>query len=243
MLPWFPEGRGAGSGSLPPIVLNQQVDLPERTKAEMRPYEASEPYTTGSAYICLALCPPIGKQKRYPSLDLTVVHASEVGAPLGRKPILWKLVTDLDVRSLAGAVEKIRWLPVEDRSLPHNPKVGCRAEVAKLRAADRLANLVALFCIVSWRVMWMTMIARTDPEADPALAFTSAEIAILDRLIATSGNRGAKAGTLQFYLTKLARLGGYLARTSDPPPGNTAVWRGLRRIVDIQIGAGLATYG
>jgi len=36
---------------------------------------------------------------------------------------------------------------------------------------------------------------------------------------------------------------GYLARMSDPPPGNTVVWRGLRRLVDIQIGAGLATYG
>ena len=122
-------------------------------------------------------------------------------------------------------------------------KSGCRAEDAKLRTADRLTNLVALFCIVSWRVMWMTMVARADPEADPAVAFTAKEITILDRLIADSGNRGATPRTLQFYLTKLARLGGYLARTSDPPPGNTVIWRGLRRIADIQIGAEIATYG
>lgn len=31
--------------------------------------------------------PPIGKQKRYPALDLTVIHAKERGAPRGRKPI------------------------------------------------------------------------------------------------------------------------------------------------------------
>jgi hypothetical protein len=91
--------------------------------------------------------------------------------------------------------------------------------------------------------MWMTMMARAAPEADPTIAFTATETKILDRLIADSGNRGAKPGTLQLYLTKLSRLGGYLARTSDPPPGNTVVWRGLRRLVDIQIGAGLATYG
>lgn len=196
-------------------------------------------------YKRLRVCPPIGKQKRYPSLDLTVIHASEVGAPSGRKPILWKLVTDLDVRNLAEAIEKIRWYAMRWKIEVFHKilKSGCRAEDAKLRTADRLANLAALFCIVSWRVMWMTMIARTDPKADPALVFTPAEIVILDRLIATSGNRGAKAGTLQFYLTKLARLGGYLARTSDPPPGNTMVWRGLRRLVDIQIGAELATYG
>jgi hypothetical protein len=91
--------------------------------------------------------------------------------------------------------------------------------------------------------MWMTMVARADPEADPTVAFTAKEITILDRLIADNGNRGAKPRTLQFYLTKLARLGGYLARTSDPPPGNTVIWRGLRRIADIQIGAEIATYG
>lgn len=204
-----------------------------------------EQVTLNIQYKRIRVCPPIGKQKRYPSLDLTVIHASEVGAPSGRKPILWKLVTDLDVRNLAEAIEKIRWYAMRWKIEVFHKilKSGCRAEDAKLRTADRLANLVALFCIVSWRVMWMTMIVRTDPKADPALVFTPAEIAILDRLIATSGNRGTKAGTLQFYLTKLARLGGYLARTSDPPPGNTVVWRGLRRLVDIQIGTELATYG
>ena len=47
-------------------------------------------------------------------------------------------------------------------------------------------------------------------------------------------------------MTKLARLGGYLARNSDPPPGNTVLWRGWRRLIDIQIGADLQhcrTYG
>ncbi|MEC3909481.1 IS4 family transposase [Sphingobium sp. CR2-8] len=189
--------------------------------------------------------PPIGKQKRYPALDLTVIHASEVGVPSGRKPILWKLVTDLEVADLDAAIEKIRWYSLRWKIEVFHKilKSGCRAEDAKLRTADRLTNLVALFCIVSWRVLWMTMIARTAPEASPTIVFTATEISILDRLIADSGNRGAKPGTLQFYLNKLSRLGGYLARMSDPPPGNTVVWRGLRRLVDIQIGTELATYG
>lgn len=55
------------------------------------------------------VCPPIGKQKHYPALDLTVIHASEVGAPSGRKPILWKLVTDLEVNELQEAIEKVCW--------------------------------------------------------------------------------------------------------------------------------------
>ena len=51
--------------------------------------------------------PPIGKQKRYPSLDLTVIHASELAPPPGRKPILWKLVTDLEVTSREEAIGSI----------------------------------------------------------------------------------------------------------------------------------------
>lgn len=204
-----------------------------------------EHVTLDIQYKRIHVCPPIGKQKRYPALDLTVIHASEIGVPSGRKPILWKLVTDLEVGDLDGAIEKIRWYSMRWKIEVFHKilKSGCRAEDAKLRTADRLANLVALFCIVSWRVLWMTMMARTAPEADPAIAFTTTEIAILDRLIGDSGNRRAKPGTLQLYLTKLSRLGGYLARTSDPPPGNTVVWRGLQRLVDIQLGAELATYG
>jgi hypothetical protein len=36
-------------------------------------------------------------------------------------------------------------------------------------------------------------------------------------------------------LTKIARLGGYLARANDPPPGNTFMWRGLSRLTDIEL--------
>jgi hypothetical protein len=43
--------------------------------------------------------PPIGKQRRYPALDLTVLHVTERDPPRGREPIEWKLLTDLPVRS------------------------------------------------------------------------------------------------------------------------------------------------
>lgn len=196
-------------------------------------------------YKRIHVCPPIGKQKRYPALDLTVIHASEVGTPSGRKPILWKLVTDLEVNELQEAIENVRWYSMRWKIEVFHKilKSRYRAGGAKLRTADRLANLIALFCIDSWRVMWMTMMALAAPKADPTIAFTATEITILDSLIVDSASRGAQSGALQLYLTKLSRLGGYLARTFDSPPGNTVVWRGLRRLVDIQIGAELATYG
>lgn len=31
-------------------------------------------------------------------------------------------------------------------------------------------------------------------------------------------------------------MGGYLARAHDRPPGNAVIWRGLSRLVDIELG-------
>lgn len=186
--------------------------------------------------------PPIGKQKRYPSLQLAVIHASERGAPKGRKPIEWKLITDLPVRGRAEAIEKINWYAMRGKIEVFHKilKSGCRAEDSKLRTAERLANLMAFFCIMRWRVLWITMLNRLAPDASPTMALTDSEIALLDQLVCDSGNRRCKPGTLSFYLTKLARLGGYLARTGDPPPGNVVVWRGQRGRIPITFQAGVA---
>jgi hypothetical protein len=187
----------------------------------------------------ITVLPPIGKQKHYPALKLTVIHASERGPPKGRKPIEWKLITDLPVRKRSEAIEKINWYALRWKIEVFHKilKSGCKAEDAKLRTAERLANLLAVFCILSWRVLWLTMINRTDPDASPRMALTDTEIALLDHLVRDAGNRRSRPATLAFYLTKLARLGGYLARTGDPSPGIIVIWRGLSRLTDIELGA------
>jgi hypothetical protein len=53
--------------------------------------------------------PPIGKHRKYPPLSLTVIHAWDRGKPKGRKPICWKLLTDLPVESVESAMEKVEW--------------------------------------------------------------------------------------------------------------------------------------
>jgi hypothetical protein len=94
-----------------------------------------EQVTLDIQYKRILVRPLIGKQKRYPALDLTVVHASEVGTPPGRKPVRWKLVTDLKVSSLEEAIEKIRWYAMRWKiEVFHKVlKSGCRAEDARLR--------------------------------------------------------------------------------------------------------------
>jgi hypothetical protein len=117
-------------------------------------------------------------------------------------------------------------------------KSGCRAEDSKLRSAERLANLIAMECILAWRVLWLTMVNRTSPELPAKLVFTDTEIKLLERLVPLKGESRRK--TIGNFLLRLARLGGYLNRTRDMPPGNIVLWRGMARLTDIHIGYCLA---
>jgi hypothetical protein len=185
--------------------------------------------------------PPLGKQKHYPALTLTVIHAEERGMPKNRKKIEWKLITDLPVQSRKDAIEKLEWYSMRWKIEVFHKilKSGCKAEESKLRTAERLVNLISVFCILSWRIFWMTMINRSAPKAPPSVALTKTEIDLLDRLINDRGKMPPKSRVLGTYLIKIARLGGYLARKNDPPAGNIVMWRGLSRLTDIALGAAL----
>jgi hypothetical protein len=56
-------------------------------------------------------------------------------------------------------------------------KSGARAEETKLRTASRLVNLIAVLCIVSWSIFWMTMMNRVEPGADPRAQCTAFRLA------------------------------------------------------------------
>lgn len=185
--------------------------------------------------------PPIGKQKHYPALDLTILHAREAAEPEGRARLDWKLATDLPVAGLDEAVGMLRWYACRWKiELFHKVlKSGCRAEAARLRTAERLTKLIAVLCVVAWRSFWTTMIARAAPDAPAEVALTPTEINALDQVV-PERTRTPPARTLASYVRKLARLGGYLARTRDPPPGNTVMWRGRSRLADIVLGIELA---
>ena len=118
--------------------------------------------------------PPIGKHKRYPTLQLTMIHARELGVPDHRPPIDWRLLTNLPVDSHEAALEKIGWFALRWKIEVFHKilKSGCRAEDAKHRTADRLVKLISVCCILSWQVFWMTMINRSMPAAHPGLALT-----------------------------------------------------------------------
>ena len=84
----------------------------------------------------------------------------------------------------------------------------------------------------------LTAVSRLRAAVDRRRSCRAAplRVNVLDHLVPDTAKVRRRRKTLSHYLTKLARLGGYLARASDPPPGNIVMWRGLSRLTDIQIG-------
>jgi Transposase Tn5 dimerisation domain len=101
-----------------------------------------------------------------------------------------------------------------------------------------LANLIAILCILAWRVLWLCMVNRVSPDLPARLVFTDAEIKLLEHLIPMQGDSRKK--TVSTFLTRLAKLGGYLDRARDAPPGNMVLWRGMARLTDIHLGFSMA---
>lgn len=229
--------RLAGDGKHTIAALMRRIKVKAIHQVEVRDAKGTVSQATVKVkYHRLRVYPPIGKQKQYPPLMLTVIYAQESSTPRGREKIDWKLITNLPVRSRKDAVEKLAWYAMRWRIETFHKilKSGCRAEASKLRTAERIVNLIAMFCVLSWRIFWMTMMNRVAPAAPPLVALTRVETQLLDRLFPGEAER--RKPTLSTYLSKIARLGGYLARTKDSPPGNMVMWRGMSRLTDIELG-------
>lgn len=184
-------------------------------------------------YASMTVCPPVGKQRKYEHQHLQIIHAEEITPPDDRAPIFWKLITNLPVATHTDAVHKLDWYARRwnIETFFKTLKTGCRIEDIRLTTAQRLANCIALCCVVAWRISWLTMLQREDPSASPAAVFTESERILLDREMPP--NQQEKPRDLAFYVTAVARLGGYLNRTHDAPPGTTVIWRGFSRLADL----------
>lgn len=83
------------------------------------------------------------------------------------------------------------------------------------------------------------MLNREAPKAPATLVITATESAVLDEIAKRKGRTPPRRFTVADSLVAIARLGGYLARANDGPPGNKAIWRDLSKLADFTYGATL----
>lgn len=97
-----------GQSTISAVMKRAKVKALHRVEVRDNKGDISEA-TLAVRYERLRLSPPVGKQKKYPSLAVTVIPAQEAEPPKGRECIDWKLITNLPIRSRKDALEKLSW--------------------------------------------------------------------------------------------------------------------------------------
>ena len=173
-----------------------------------------------------------------PALTLQVVEVREVGAPPGREPLHWLLLTSLpttswaEIQRIVGRYAARWWVEEYHKAL----KTGAGVEDSQLERAYRIESLVAVLAVVAVRLLNAKWLARARPE-EPV----EADVFGPEALTLLAGRFGvpAEGWTHRTVLVAMARLGGFLARRHDGLPGWQTIWRGWQRLM--WMGEGVAT--
>lgn len=184
----------------------------------------------------LKLKPPYRPDKKLPEVEVTAILAWEESPPKGVEPIQWLLLTNLPVENAQEAEERIRWyvcrwqIEVYFRIL----KTGCKVEELQLQTRDRLEVALAFYMIIAWRVLYLVMLGRMVPELSCEAVVAPEEWRAV-YIVVQKKKPPRRPPSLGDFLVMMARLGGYLARKGDGPPGPKAIWIGLQRTRDFVI--------
>ncbi|KAG0278291.1 hypothetical protein BGZ96_002452 [Linnemannia gamsii] len=172
------------------------------------------------------------KDEKGKSLQSTCVTVKERDAPLGTKPIVWRLLTNRSIKTLEEAVELIEWYRArwEIELFFDVLKNGCRVEALQLAHQVRLERALALFMIIAWRVARLMRLGRTCPDLDAELFFEPIEWKVAFAMLKKPVPQHPP--TLNQVIRAIAMLGGFLGRKSDGEPGSKTLWTGLQRLFD-----------
>lgn len=163
-------------------------------------------------------------------ISVTCLIAREIGAPEGRKPIEWRLLTNRKIATLEQAAELIEWYRCrwEIETLFHVLKNGCRIEALQLGDIKKLELAVSIYLVVAWRLAHLLKLARIAPERPASDAFEKVEWQAAWLLAEKEPPK--KAPTVREVVRRIAMLGGFLARKGDGEPGVKTLWQGFVRV-------------
>jgi hypothetical protein len=222
------------------------------TQARAFPSQASRPFEVPArhgrqgrstqlqlAFGQMTLLPP-RYERRVSKEPLTVwvIRVWEEQAPEGEEPLEWVLLTSVPTTTLEHAWERVDWYrcrwSVEDYH--QCLKSGCRIEERQLQSVDGLIRLLGLLSPLAVRLLQVRALAREDPERPAHEVIDPVMLAVLAQRCGGS----PATMTLGTFWTEVARLGGYLARAHDGPPGWRTIWKGWLFLQTLLEGAHLA---
>lgn len=204
-----------------------------------RPGKAPRRATLAVRFGPVSLLPP--KYRRgdptLQTMPLWAVYAKEEEPPSGEAAISWLLLTTTPVTSVAEAREKLQWytcrwqIEVFFKIL----KSGCRIEQLQLETAARLRRCLAVYAVVAWRILYLTMESRRVPDLSCEALLAPEEWQALCCFSRRIAQPPAEPPTLLDATKMIAQLGGFLGRAGDGLPGPATLWQGMQRLADIVV--------
>lgn len=176
------------------------------------------------------------KKKNSPlrKVSINVVMAIEEGVPDG---LCWIFLTTLAIDSFEDIVKVVdcylcRWeIEIFFKVL----KSGCKVEERYLSSIDRMEVILALFCVISWRIMYAMMLGRICPQIPCDHVFSQAEWKSVYKVLYSKAQLPDEPPTLNTFIKMIAILGGYVEGKKAGPPGIKVIWKGMSRMVDFAI--------
>jgi hypothetical protein len=215
-----------------PVVGHMQVRVPRRPGRPEHEVTLQVRATAGQ------IQPPRHRQAGEPNTPqpVSILCATEVEPPAGEEPIQWILVTTREVTSAAAACQMVRYYArrwVIER-WHFTLKSGCRVERLQIDDAASLKNALAVYGVVAWRLLWMTHLARVEPEQPAAAVVGLAERVVLEEAT------GQPVGTVREAVRAIAKLGGFAGTPAMGEPGVKSLWLGWRQLEAMVAGYRLA---
>lgn len=189
--------------------------------------------TVQVAYAAVELAAPGKKHGNYDdqTLPIWAVRVWEKNTPAGEEPLEWILLTNVPVKKIADAHQRIDWYerrPIIEE-YHKGMKTGCRIESMQFDKIKRLEPAIALLSVVTTTLLQLRDAARQpDAACRPARQIIGGDyIAVLKSHF---GNRLKTEPTILEFFMHVARLGGHQNRKADGMPGWITLWRGWERL-------------
>jgi hypothetical protein len=180
---------------------------------------------------------PADSAATMPCVTVNVVYLRERNPPEGEPPIEWLLPTDLLVDTLQAVLLVLkyytcRWeIEVYFKVL----KSGCRIEASQLETIDRFRRFLVVTKVVAWRLLRITKLGREQPDLPCTVVLDDDEWQAAYAFVKRQAPPPVPP-TLGEMIKIVGRLGGWMGRKSDGPPGPKSMWTGLQRMRDLAAG-------
>jgi hypothetical protein len=167
-----------------------------------------------------------------PSVELQVVHVVEREPPRGDEPVEWVLFTNLPVDTAADVdlivdAYHARWLIEE---LFKALKSGCAFEKRQLETIRSVTNALAVFLPVSWLLLRLRHLSRTDPQRTATEVMSPSMLACLAAIYEQRAGRPLpQQPTCRDVTWAIAALGGHIRNNGEP--GFIVLGRGLNDLL------------